>query len=88
MTAVLVVGATGALGSKIVGSLRRRGARIRALVRPGTSHTDVVKTLADGGVEIVEGNILDAVDGLARTVEGVDVVISAVQGGEDVVTHG
>lgn len=88
MTAVLVVGATGALGSKIVGSLRRRGARIRALVRPETNHTDVVRTLADGGVEIVEGNILDAVDGLARTLEDVDVVISAVQGGEDVVTHG
>ncbi len=85
-----VAGATGMLGSRIVGSLLRRGARVRALVRPQAlgEQNPAVRRLAGRGVEFVEGDLLDPVDRLARMLEGVEVVICAVQGGSGVVTGG
>jgi uncharacterized protein YbjT (DUF2867 family) len=78
------------LGSQITGSLLRRDAHVRALVRPETlsGQKAAVETLADRGAEVIEGDLLDPTDRLARTLEGVEVVISAVQGGADVVTDG
>jgi uncharacterized protein YbjT (DUF2867 family) len=83
-----VAGATGLAGSAIVESLQRRGVRVRAMVRRGTSRKDAVKALVDGGADIVEGDVLDPLDGLAGMLEGADVIISAVQGGPEVVTDG
>jgi nucleoside-diphosphate-sugar epimerase len=51
----LVTGGTGLLGSHIVEQLRKRGKRVRALVRPG-SDTSWLKTQ---GVEFAEGDITD-----------------------------
>jgi len=91
-TTVFVAGATGMLGARIVESLLRRGARVRALVRAGTA-ADKRAVLdasasANENLQIVQGDILDPVDQLARIVDGAEVVISAVQGGPDVIING
>jgi uncharacterized protein YbjT (DUF2867 family) len=88
MTFVLVVGATGSLGSQIVGALGRRGARVRALVRSTTGRAEALAAMRDVGVDIVEGSLLDPVDRLAAAVEGAEVIVSAVQGGADVMVDG
>jgi nucleoside-diphosphate-sugar epimerase len=88
VTKIFLAGATGMLGSKIAQDLRRHGALVRALVRPETGRGDTARALASQGVEIVEGSVLDPVERLARAVEGTEVIISAVQGGDEVVTQG
>jgi nucleoside-diphosphate-sugar epimerase len=88
VTKIFLAGATGMLGSKIAEDLRRHGALVRALVRPQTSRGDAARALAGRGVEIVEGSVLDSVERLARVVEDSEVIISAVQGGDEVVTQG
>ncbi|WP_218877949.1 SDR family oxidoreductase [Streptomyces sp. TLI_55] len=52
---VLVVGAIGSLGSKVVDELLARGKKVRALVRP----TSDAGHLEDRGVEIARGDMLD-----------------------------
>lgn len=49
--AVLVAGASGYLGRRVVAELRRRGARVRALVHAPSTH--VLSELAAVGVDIV-----------------------------------
>src|SRR5579875_1397244 len=89
---VFLVGATGVLGGEIADALLERGARVRALVRPGSAGERTQRLLATAqqaaGLEIVRGDIRDPVDALARSLEGAEVVVSAVQGGPDVVTDG
>ncbi|WP_020421529.1 NmrA family NAD(P)-binding protein [Amycolatopsis sp. ATCC 39116] len=87
MTEVFVAGATGMLGGAIVDSLLRRDVRVRALVRP-SSKRETVDALADKGVVIAEGSLTEGPERLARSLEGADVAISALQGGEDVVVDG
>ena len=52
---VLVTGATGFFGSRLVEILRGRGARVRALVRP----TGYARRLEALGVEIARGDVTD-----------------------------
>ncbi|GAA3090887.1 MULTISPECIES: NmrA family NAD(P)-binding protein [Nonomuraea] len=85
MSTVFVAGATGTLGRLVIASLQRRGATVRALVRPG--NTEGRRALGQD-VEIVEGDIRDPADRLARALEGSDVIVSAVQGGADVIIDG
>ncbi|MEV5328932.1 NmrA family NAD(P)-binding protein [Nonomuraea sp. NPDC052634] len=85
MSTVFVAGATGALGRLVIDSLHRRGARVRALVRPGNVEG---RRALDPAVEVVEGDIRDPADRLARALEGADAVISTVQGGADVIIDG
>lgn len=72
---VLVVGATGDLGSRVVRALLGRGKRVRALVRPGseTGH------LPRDGVEIVRGDMLDPAS-LLPAMTGVSAVVSSAIG--------
>ncbi|PZG23306.1 NmrA family NAD(P)-binding protein [Nonomuraea aridisoli] len=86
MSTVFVAGATGRLGRLVVDSLRRRDVRVRALVRPG--NVKGRQALDDPAIEIVEGDIRDPADRLARALEGVDVVVSAVQGDAEVIIDG
>jgi uncharacterized protein YbjT (DUF2867 family) len=71
---VLVVGATGLVGSQVCRTLRRRGEAVRALVR-ATASTEKIEVLRSAGVELSIGDIKEP-----RSIEdacrGVDAVIS------------
>lgn len=89
-TKVFIVGATGMLGSQIAQRLVERGARVRALVRPSAGSEKRGRLTALGEqVEIVDGDLTRmSTDDLAMLVDGAEVVVSAVQGGPDIVTDG
>ncbi|MFD9396588.1 SDR family oxidoreductase [Streptomyces sp. NPDC060000] len=72
---VLVVGATGSLGSKVVDELLGRGKNVRALVRPASD----ASRLESRGVEIARGDMLD-VDSLVAAMNGADAVITTAAG--------
>ena len=72
---VLVVGATGSLGGKVVDDLLKRGKDVRALVRP----TSDASRLESRGVEIARGDMLD-VDSLVAAMNGSDAVITTAAG--------
>ena len=86
---VLLAGVTGMLGSQIARHLLDRPeARLRLLVRGG----DAAKRAALGpllarGAEMIEGDLADCAS-LDRATRGVDVIVSAVQGGPDVIVDG
>ncbi|WP_313546532.1 NmrA family NAD(P)-binding protein [Leifsonia aquatica] len=92
MTAVLLVGATGTLGGRIADKLLTNGdAEVRLLVRDATS-TDQSKAAAltgftDRGATLMEAN-LNNPPSLETATRGIDVVISAVQGGRDTIVDG
>jgi nucleoside-diphosphate-sugar epimerase len=67
---ILVTGATGKVGSRLARRLAKRDDRVRALVRDPARAT----ALRDDGIELVEGDLLDA-GSLTAAVRGVDVVI-------------
>jgi uncharacterized protein YbjT (DUF2867 family) len=71
---ILVVGATGFLGSSVVARLARAGQQVRALVRATSdpAKRDLLTTL---GATLVEGDLKDAAS-LDRACAGVDTVIS------------
>src|SRR5579872_1419087 len=71
---ILVVGATGLLGSEICARLRRQGAAVRGLVRR-TANPDRVRGLQQAGVELAWGDLKDP-ESLAAACRGVDAVIS------------
>ncbi|MFF1303533.1 SDR family oxidoreductase [Streptomyces sp. NPDC058307] len=72
---VLVVGATGSLGGKVVDELLTRGKNVRALVRPTTDASRLEKR----GVEIARGDMLD-LDSLVAAMNGADAVITTAAG--------
>ncbi len=72
---VLVVGATGSLGGKVVDELLGRGKNVRALVRPASD----ASRLESRGVEIARGDMLD-VDSLVAAMNGADAVITTAAG--------
>lgn len=74
---VLVVGASGRMGSKIVAELLAAGADVRATYR----------TEKPAGVDAVQADLADA-ESLARACDGVSVVVSATQGMRDVIVAG
>ena len=61
---ILVIGATGTVGSQVIEQLTKRGADVRALVR------DTTKANFPAGVDIVQGDLLD-VDSLRSAFAGV-----------------
>jgi uncharacterized protein YbjT (DUF2867 family) len=73
---VMVVGATGLLGSEICRQLRAANKSVKALVRT-TSVPEKVKALQDMGVEIAVGDIKDP-STLRQAFSGVQAVISTV----------
>jgi len=87
---VLLVGATGMFGSHVARHLLDQpAARVRLLLRTteGADKNPVVAPFLDRGAEIVEGNLGDR-DSLNRATQGVDVIVSAIQGGPDVIIDG
>jgi uncharacterized protein YbjT (DUF2867 family) len=71
---ILVVGATGILGSEICTRLRREQAGVRALVRQ-SANRDRLAVLRDAGVELCIGDLKDPAS-LREACEGAEVVIS------------
>jgi uncharacterized protein YbjT (DUF2867 family) len=72
---VLVVGATGSLGSKVVDELLARGKNVRALVRPASD----ASRLESRGVQIARGDMLD-IGSLVAAMNGADAVITTAAG--------
>ncbi len=72
LSTVLVTGATGFLGRRLVDQLIRQGFGVRAFVR---KTSDTAKLQA-AGADIVSGDVRDA-DSLKAAMEGVDVVVHA-----------
>ena len=86
---VLLAGATGMLGSRIARHLLDQpGARLRLLVRGGDAQKlAALDPLLARGAEIIEGDLADRAS-LDRATQGVDVIVSAVQGGPNVIIDG
>ena len=89
---ILLVGATGHLGSRVAHHLLREPeALLRLLVRPGAlsdpAKAEMVGNLFDEGAEVIEGDLADAAC-LDRATQGVDVVVSCVQGGPETILGG
>jgi uncharacterized protein YbjT (DUF2867 family) len=87
---VLLAGATGMLGSQIARQLvDQPDARLRLLVRSSAkarAHAGL-RAVIERGAEVVEADLADAAS-LDRATQGVDVIVSAVQGGPDVIVDG
>lgn len=80
---ILVAGATGDLGSKVCIELKRRGAVVRAIVRPESKSANISR-LRDMGVEIIQTELSD-ISGLVAACEGASCVVSALAGLHDVI---
>lgn len=80
---IVLAGATGDLGGRIITALLARGAAVRALVRPST---DPAKTdyLTQLGVEVVRVDFADAA-ALQRACAGANCVVSTLAGLRDVI---
>lgn len=86
---VLVAGASGWLGRQIAAQLISRGARVRLMLRGGAAHPKAseLASLTRAGAAIVDADV-SAPESLAAAVAGVDVIVSALQGGPDVIVEG
>ena len=72
---VVVVGGTGLLGGQVVTALLDRGNRVRALVRPISDASRLMRA----GVEIASGDMMDPAS-LRRAMDGADAVVSTAAG--------
>jgi uncharacterized protein YbjT (DUF2867 family) len=89
---VLLAGATGMLGARVAHRLLETGGvSLRLLVRPAALDDPGKRAgldpLVERGAELVEGDVTDPAS-LGLATEGVDVVVSTVQGGREVVVNG
>ena len=75
---VLLAGATGDLGGRILRKLVALGATVRVLTRPETSKERIAQLRAQGAEVILAG--YDDPDGLRRACTNVDCVVSAING--------
>lgn len=83
---ILLVGATGMLGGRIAAHLLdETDANIRLLARSASS--EKLKPFLDRGAEVVEGDLVDEAS-LDRATQGVDVIVSAAQGGRREIVDG
>ncbi|MGI4735644.1 MAG: NmrA family NAD(P)-binding protein [Janthinobacterium lividum] len=82
-TPIVLAGATGDLGCRIAQALLKRGAVVRALVRPGNTKP-AVASLREQGVEIVEVDF-NSVAALTQACAGAACVVSALSGLREVI---
>ena len=80
---IVLAGATGDLGFRIAQALLKRGAHVRALVRPGNRKPETM-ALQDLGAEIIEVDF-GSVTALTRACAGAACVVSALSGLRDVI---
>jgi hypothetical protein len=81
--AILVAGATGNLGNRICRELIKRNADVRAIVRT-SADPEKIEILTKMGVSITVAD-LNNIDEIATACAGIDCVVSAVAGLEDVI---
>jgi uncharacterized protein YbjT (DUF2867 family) len=85
---ILLAGATGMLGSRIAHHLLALpDTQVRLLVRDPSGKQAALEPLVRGGAELIDGDLDDRAS-LDRATRGVDVIVSAVQGGPDVMIDG
>jgi nucleoside-diphosphate-sugar epimerase len=82
---IVVAGATGNLGGRIVRALLERGASVRALVRPGTAR-ERLERLQEPGVTIASVDLSSASQ-VTPACSGASCVVSALQGLRDVIVE-
>jgi uncharacterized protein YbjT (DUF2867 family) len=82
-TTILVAGATGDLGGRIIKALISKGANVRALVRQN-SDVDKVEALINLGAKVVQVDLADA-EALKQACTGVSCVVSALAGLREVI---
>jgi len=82
---IVVAGATGNLGGRIVSALRERGASVRALVRHGTAG-EKLERLQELGVTISNVD-LSSPSEVTPACSGASCVVSALQGLQDVIVE-
>jgi hypothetical protein len=80
---ILVAGATGNLGGKIITALLERGAQVRAVVR-SNSDPEKIKNLKQLGVEVHQVDMLDLA-AMTKVCMGVSCVVSALSGLREVI---
>jgi uncharacterized protein YbjT (DUF2867 family) len=83
---VVIAGATGDLGGRVVRELSKLNAPMRAIVRPGTPHSKV-KVLKAYSCDVIEVDLNDH-ERLIKAMTGGTVVLSAVAGLRDVIIDG
>src|SRR4028118_2219308 len=82
---VILVGATGDLGGRIVRELKAENATVRCLVRPETSSAKR-QSLMQFASEVVDVNFAD-INSISKACAGGGVVVSAVAGLRDVIVE-
>jgi hypothetical protein len=82
---ILVAGGTGNLGGRIIRDLIKRGAAVRAIVRP-ESDPEKTETLKGQGAEVVPVDMADR-EALRKACDGVSCVVSAISGLRDVIVE-
>jgi uncharacterized protein YbjT (DUF2867 family) len=80
---IVVAGATGDLGGRIVRALLKKNAEVHALVRASTD-VDKVKNLEQMGVKVFRVDMSDSKE-IAKACEGASCVVSALAGLRDVI---
>jgi NmrA-like family len=83
---ILVAGGTGNLGGRIVRDLIKRGAKVRAIVRPETD-SEKIEKLKQLGAEVISVDMSNA-DELKSACQDVSCVVSALSGLRDVIVDG
>lgn len=80
---ILVVGATGELGGLVARMLLDQGDAVRILVRPGSSHDDLIAA----GAQAVTGDLKDAssLDAACSGAEAIVATANSGRGGEDTI---
>jgi uncharacterized protein YbjT (DUF2867 family) len=80
---IVIAGATGDLGGRIVKALLKKGAEVHALVRASTE-VDKVRKLEQSGVKVFKIDMSDSKE-IAKACEGASCVVSALAGLHDVI---
>lgn len=78
---ILIAGATGNLGGKIVNELLKKGANVRAIVRFGTN-LEKINLLQAKGISVFEVDMTNK-NAVAKVCAGVNCVVSALSGLEE-----
>ncbi|MGQ0764216.1 MAG: NmrA family NAD(P)-binding protein [Gemmatimonadota bacterium] len=86
---ILIAGASGWIGQKVAKALQSRGVSPRLMMRGGAKHPKAAElsSLVAAGAEIVDADVTKE-SSLSRAMAGIEIIISTVQGGSEVIIEG